>query len=60
MHIPSPYTMKALHTQEVMNMHVEHCRERSVGPPASHYANVSTSALASWRSAVSKPSVNQP
>jgi Single-strand binding protein family len=39
---------------------VQHCREVRVCPPASHYANASSNALASCRSAVSKPSVNQP
>ena len=32
----------------------------SARPLASRYANASSSVLASWRSAVSKPSVNQP
>ena len=56
-HLPP---MKALHTQEVMNMPLHHCREARACPLASRYVNASSSALVSWRSAVSKPSVNQP
>jgi hypothetical protein len=52
--------MKALHTQEVMNMHIEHCREGRVCPSTLHYANASNNVLASCKSAVSNPSVNQP
>ncbi len=37
-----------------------YCQGSQEGPPASRYANASSNALASWRSAVSKPSVNQP
>jgi hypothetical protein len=38
----------------------QHCRRARACLPTSRYANASSSALASWRSAVSKPSVNQP
>ena len=60
MDISGQCLMKVLHTQEVINIHVQHCREEGLCPPASRYANASSSALASCRSAVSNPSVNQP
>ena len=51
---------KVLHTQWVLNIHIQECRAVRACPPVSRYANASSNALASWRSAVSKPSVNQP
>jgi hypothetical protein len=60
MDISGQYPMKALHTQEVRNIHIRHCRERKASPPPSRYANASRNTFASWRSAVSNPSVNQP
>jgi hypothetical protein len=60
MDISGASPMKALHTQEVMNIHVQQWRGGRACPLASHYVNAASSALASWRSAVSNPSVNQP
>jgi hypothetical protein len=53
-------SMKVLHTPWVLNRHLQECREERACPPVSRYANASSNTLASWRSAVSKPSVNQP
>jgi hypothetical protein len=58
-YISSLYSMKALHTPKVMNIHIRHCGQARACPPASRYANDHSSTLASWRSAVSKPSMNQ-
>jgi hypothetical protein len=60
MDISGQYLMKALHTQEVMDIHIQHWRGERAYPPVSRYANVSSRALASCKSVVSKPSVNQP
>jgi hypothetical protein len=60
MDISGRYPMKVLHAQGVLNMHTQHWRGGRACLPASRYANASNSAFASWRSAVSKPSVNQP
>ena len=46
--------------QRVMNIHSQHCTGSRACPPASRYANASNNALASCRSVVSNPSVNQP
>jgi hypothetical protein len=52
------YSMKVLHTPG--GMHPRPAWVGSTGvPPAVRYASASSSALASLRSAVSKPSVNQ-
>jgi hypothetical protein len=51
--------MTALHTQGVMKLY-QHWREARVCSLASRYAKASSSALASRRSTVSKPSVNEP
>jgi hypothetical protein len=40
--------------------HAPYCRGGRAYPPALRYANAVSSAFASCRSAVSKPSVNQP
>jgi uncharacterized repeat protein (TIGR01451 family) len=53
------YPMKVLHTQWVLNIHIQHCRGARACLPTSRYVNASSSAFASWRSTVSKPSVNQ-
>src|SRR5437016_9880379 len=47
----------AAHTRDYE--YTQHCRGVRVCPPASRYAHASNNALASWRSAVSNPSVNQ-
>jgi hypothetical protein len=60
MDIPGRCPVKALHTQEVMDIHIQPCRGGRACPPASRYVNASSSALASCKSAVSNPSVNQP
>jgi hypothetical protein len=52
--------MKVLHTQWVLNIHIQDYQEARTCPQASRYANASSNIFASWRSAVSKPSVNQP
>jgi hypothetical protein len=54
MGVSGQYYMKALHTQEVRNIHIRYCRGRKAWLPLSRYA------FASWRSVVSNPSVNQP
>jgi hypothetical protein len=54
------FEMQDLHTQKVMNIHRQQRREARACPPVSPYVNVSSNAFASCRSAVSKPSVNQP
>jgi hypothetical protein len=59
MDISGQCLMKALHTQEVMNRHIQHWRGGRACLTVSRYATAASSALASWRSAVSKPSVNQ-
>jgi hypothetical protein len=53
MDISGQCLMKVLHTQEVI-------RGGKVCPPASRYVNASSNALASCKSSVSNPSVNQP
>jgi hypothetical protein len=58
MYISDQNPMKGLHTQGDMNTR-QHCRGRAC-PLVSRYTNASSSVLASWRSAVSNPSVNQP
>src|SRR5712691_6095070 len=52
-YISGPYPMKALYNQGVKT-HIRHCRGGRACRPASCYTNASSSALASWRSAVSK------
>ena len=52
--------MKALYTQERMIRRNQHGRGGRAGPLASCYVNTASSAWASRKSAVSKPSVNQP
>jgi hypothetical protein len=56
--IAGSYSMTARHTPEVMNRHLPHGRGGRASA-ASRYANASSSAFASCRSVVSKPSVNQ-
>lgn len=46
--------------QEVMSLRIQYCRGAGVCPLTSRYVNASNNALASCRSAVSRPSVNQP
>ena len=58
--ISGRYPMKVLHTQWVLNIHIQHCRGGRACPLASRYASASSNTLASCRAAVSKPSVNQP
>jgi transcriptional regulator len=60
MYISGRCSMKALHTQEVIGTHIQHCWGGRACLPASRYVNASSSALASCKSAVSNPSVNQP
>jgi hypothetical protein len=59
MNVSSRYPMKVLHTQWVLNIHIQDCREARACPLALRYTNASSNALASFKSAVSKPSVNQ-
>jgi hypothetical protein len=60
MGISGRYPMNAVHPQEVVNIPIQHGREARAWPLAARYVNAANNALASWRSAVSEPSVNQP
>jgi len=58
--ISNQYPIKAFQTQEVMDTPIQYWRVGRTCPPASRYVNAASNALASCRSAVSNPSVNQP
>ena len=57
--ISNQYSMKAFQTQEVMDILIQYWRGGRTCLPASRYVNAVSNTLASFKSVVSNPSVNQ-